>query len=189
MQYNPQNINLLVEYGVRSHHTNGASGSLLAWCLGSNFNEEFKNNVALFSPKLFNDQDGTVATAFCSAIAASVHDWSDESSLRALKSLTDVFVFEKDHHAALQKGCHIGLAKSMYAFMPENVQKIESLFKVLQQMNWLEPSAFLRAIQVEFEDGLAEPWQRDVYCSMVEKNWIETDTIPSVLLSRPLPRL
>ena len=189
MQYNPQNINLLVDYGVRSHHTKSAPGSLLAWCLGSNFNEEFKNNMALFSPKLFNDQDGVAATAFCSAIAAGVHDWSDDSALHSLKSLADVFVFEKDHHAALQKGCHIGLAKSMYAFTPENAQKIENLFKVLQAMNWLEPSAFLQAIEVEFEDGLVEPWQRDVYCSMIERNWIETDTLPSVLASRTLPRL
>lgn len=191
MQYNSDNIRLLVGYGVRSEHIKNdkVRSSLLGTCLGLNFTDENAKNVAILCPQILSRHDGVGSKAFFEGLMADAGPWANENFQQRLKSLPVLFDFSEKQMPALQAGCHQGLTERFFVFHRNLFADMPKVFNILLDMNWIEPTDYLEKLKQTVENGRAHDvhWQ---VCKMIfDKNELQKKTLSASVSHRSGPRL
>ena len=191
MQYNQDNIKLLVEYGIRSQHIKNdeVRSSLLGTCLGLNFTDENAKNVAILCPQTLSRHDGVGSKAFFESLMADATQWEDENFQQRLKSLPILFDFSKKQLPALQEGCHRGLTERFFLFHRNLFTGMPKVFNILLDMNWIEPTAYLEQLQKTVDKGHAHEMHWQVCKMIFDKNELQKKTLNASVPHRSGPRL
>lgn len=145
MQFEPLNLDLLINYGVRQEHVEEKASywSLLGGSLSRNLSKEMIQNLSLYSKNLFWEHDGEAAKEFFRCFVLTTSDWEKPDFKENLMSLPTAFNFPVDKKSIVQEKCHDFLVNDFFRFFPRLVPGTRDVFQILRDLEFIDPSSLI----------------------------------------------